>query len=144
MAIERLRRVVRCLRCRAGATGVDSGSSATGCRGGAHAVRERARRIAAVTDPRLLPVYGQGEEDDVLWLATRQLAGSALAETGTLDKERAARLGSQVARQLVAMQEAAIAPDSVTADDLVVEGAGDQERAWLLPNPTGQRARMSR
>ena len=47
----------------------------------------------------------------------------ALAEIGTLDKERAARLGSQVARQLVAMQEAAIAPDSVTADDLAVEGS---------------------
>ena len=71
----------------------------------------------------------------MLWLATRQLAGGALAEIGKLDRERAARLGSQVARQLVAMQEAAIAPDSVTADDLVVEGEGDQERAWLLPNP---------
>ncbi len=55
--------------------------------------------------------------------------------SGLLDRERAARLGAQVARQLVAMEEAAIAPDSVTADDLVVEGVGDQERAWLLPNP---------
>ena len=50
--------------------------------GAAQAVRELARRIAAVTDPRLLPVYGQGEDNDVLWLATGRLAGGALAEIG--------------------------------------------------------------
>ena len=38
-------------------------------------LKERARGLASLTDARLLPVYAQGEEGTLLWLATRKLDG---------------------------------------------------------------------
>jgi hypothetical protein len=99
-------------------------------------VRGRARRLASVTDARLLPVYGQGENQQVVWLATRQIDGKPMSEIRGLDERRAGRLGAQVARQLAALQDAGVAPDELAAEDVFVEGADrDEERAWLLPDP---------
>ena len=99
------------------------------------ALRERARRLVAVSDARLLPVYGQGEDEQVLWLATRQIVGLPFPQLGRLDERRAARLGVQLAGQLAVLQDAGIAPTVLTGDDLLVEGEGEKERAWLLPDP---------
>ena len=60
---------------------------------------------------------------------------SGFSELGRLDHRRAARLGAQLATQLAALEHEGIAPASVESGDIVVEGAGDAERAWLLPDP---------
>ena len=110
------------------ATTLPDGAAAT-------AVRERARKLASISDARLLPIYGQGEDGDVLWVAIRRVAGGGLSDLGRLDRRRAARLGAQLATQLAALEHEGIAPASVESGDVVVEGAGDAERAWLLPDP---------
>ena len=99
------------------------------------AIRARARSYSGLDDARLLPVYGVGEEPGVLWLATRQLAGRPLGAVGRLDRRRAARLGVQLANQLAALEARSLAPAELNADDIVVEGEGAGERAWLLPDP---------
>lgn len=101
----------------------------------ASALRDRARRLAGITDARLLPVYGQGEEGERLWLATRRTSGQTLVGIDRLERPRAARIGVQIADQLAALQDAGVAPDEIGPADIVLEGAGANERAWLLPNP---------
>lgn len=101
----------------------------------ASTLRDRARRLAGVTDARLLPVYGQGEEGAQLWLATRRMSGQSLDGVDRLERPRAARIGVQIADQLAAMQDAGVAPDEISPADIVLEGADGGERAWLLPNP---------
>ena len=100
----------------------------------ASALRDRARRLAAVTDARLLPVYGQGEDGAQLWLATRRTSGQSLDSVDRLERHRAARIGVEIADQLAAMQDAGVAPDEIGPADIVLEGAVARA-AWLLPNP---------
>ena len=130
-----LGRVVRGLGDGLGAARIACRHSLPGEGAGRAALRERARQLAAVTDARLLPVYGQGEDEHVLWLATRQIAGRPLSELGRLDERRAARVGAQIAGQLAALQEAGLPPATIAADDILVEDVGGRERAWLLPDP---------
>ena len=106
----------------------------------AETTRDRARRISAISDARLLPIYGRGEDGGILWLTTRQLTGQPLTQLARLDEGRAARIGSQLARQLAALAAAGAVPDRLAAESVVVEGSGEQEHAWLLPDlaqPTG-------
>ena len=98
-------------------------------------LRERARGRASLTDARLLPVYAQGEDGTLLWLATRKLDGRLLSEIDRLEPDRAARLGSQLAAQLAALDESGASPEAIPAESVMLEGAADGERAWLLPDP---------
>ena len=98
-------------------------------------LRERARGRASLTDARLLPVYAQGEDGTLLWLATRKLDGRLLSEIDRLEPDRAARLGSQLAAQLAALDESGASPEAIPAESVMLEGAADGERAWLLPVP---------
>ena len=98
-------------------------------------LRERARGRASLTDARLLPVYAQGEDGTLLWLATRKLDGRPLSEIDRLEPDRAARLGSQLAAQLAALDESGASPEAIPAESVMLEGAADGERAWLLPDP---------
>jgi hypothetical protein len=99
------------------------------------AIRSRARALAGLADTRLLPVYGQGEEDGALWLTTRHLAGRSLADVTRLQPAEAARLGVQLADQLAALADAGLAPASLSAENITVEGEGGGTRAWLVPDP---------
>ena len=98
-------------------------------------LRERARGRASLTDARLLPVYAQGEDGTLLWLATRKLDGRPLSEIDRLEPDRAARLGSQLAAQLAALDESGASPEAIPAESVMLEGVADGERAWLLPDP---------
>ena len=85
-------------------------------------LRERARGLASLTDARLLPVYAQGEEGTLLWLATRKLDGRLLSEIDRLEPDRAARLGSQLAAQLAALDESGASPEAIPAESVMLEG----------------------
>ncbi len=100
----------------------------------AEEIRQRARRLATLSDARVLPVYGQGEEDGVLWLATRRVRGRTLAEAGAPAGESARRLGTQLGDQLEALAAAGLAPVTVDAASVVVEDGG--AGAWLVPDPS--------
>src|SRR5688572_20752499 len=70
----------------------------------------RESRIAASLDhPHVIPIYGAGEDDGVLYLAMRYVEGSdlakVLAEDGALDPKRAVELLSQIAEALDAAHE---------------------------------------
>ena len=99
------------------------------------AIRARARTLSAIADARLLPIYGQGEDNGLLWLATRKLEGHSLGEMKRIEPELAARLGAQLARQLAALVDADVAPATIAPEDVLVEGEGTQRRAWLLLDP---------
>src|SRR5215470_5123195 len=64
-------------------------------------VRE-SRMVAGVDDPHVIPVYGAGDADGVLYIATRFIPGGDLAEVmrrngGPLEPERAVAIIAQVA-----------------------------------------------
>ena len=98
-------------------------------------IRARARAFAGLADARLLPVYGQGDDDAVLWLSTRHLEGQSLADVSRLEPAQAARLGGQLANQLAALAEVGLAPARLRPEDVVIEGEGATARAWLVPDP---------
>ena len=98
-------------------------------------IRARARAFAGLADARLLPVYGQGDDDAVIWLTTRQLDGRSLADVSRLEPAQAARLGGQLANQLAALAEVGLAPARLGPEDVVIEGEGATARAWIVPDP---------
>ena len=99
-------------------------------------IRARARAFAGLADARLLPVYGQGDDDAFLWLTTRHVVGRSLADVSRLEAAEAARLGGQLANQLAALAEGGLAPAARLApEDVVIEGEGATARAWLVPDP---------
>lgn len=102
---------------------------------GRDAIHARARVFAGLADARLLPVYGQGDDDAVLWLTTRHLEGQSLAAVSRLEPAQAARLGGQLANQLVALAEVGLAPARLGPGDVLIEGEGATARAWLVPDP---------
>jgi serine/threonine protein kinase len=100
------------------------------------------RAVASVEEPHIIPVYGAGEVDGVLYIATRFIAGGDLAGAlqqagGTLPPARAAALVEQVAAALDAAHAAGLVhrdvkPGNVLVDTgLVNGGPGRPEHAYL-------------
>ena len=73
-----------------------------------------------------------------------QARRTPLSEIDRLDPDRAARLGSQLAAQLAALDESGASPEAILAESVMLEGVGDGERAWLLPDLFSPRSQPTR
>jgi serine/threonine protein kinase len=94
-------------------------------------VRE-SRLAASINHPNIIPIYDAGEEDGLLYIAMRFVAGADLKtlirQEGPLSMRRSAELISQVARGLsVAHQRGLIHRDIKPANILTERAGGDGE-----------------
>jgi non-specific serine/threonine protein kinase len=99
------------------------------------AFRERFRRewmiAASIDHPNVIPVYEAGEEDGVLFIAMRWVAGTnlrQLIDQGPLEPSRAALLISQVAYALDAAHEQELIHRDVKPANILVTG---QDHVYL-------------
>jgi serine/threonine-protein kinase len=94
------------------------------------------RAAAAVDHPHILPVYGAGEADGVLFIAMRLVAGgdlsSLLHREGPLAPERAARIVSSIAYAIDAAHAVGLVHRDVKPGNILVESVpGLPEHAYL-------------
>jgi serine/threonine protein kinase len=99
------------------------------------AFRERFRRewmiAASIDHPNVIPVYEAGDEDGVLFIAMRWVAGTnlrQLIDEGPLEPARAARLVSQVAYALDAAHEQELIHRDVKPANILITG---QDHVYL-------------
>jgi len=99
------------------------------------AFRERFRRewmiAASIDHPNVIPVYEAGDEDGVLFIAMRWVAGTnlrQLIDEGPLEPARAARLVSQVAYALDAAHEQELIHRDVKPANILIPG---QDHVYL-------------
>jgi len=89
---------------------------------------------ASLEHPHIVPIYGAGEVEDVLYLAMRYVEGYDLRElidaTDRVGDERALRLLSQVAGALDAAHGLGLVHRDVKPANVLI-GAGDEEHAYL-------------
>jgi Protein kinase domain len=90
---------------------------------------ERESRLTASIDhPNVIPVYAAGEEDGVLYLVMRYVAGTdlraLLKEEGRLPPERAARIVGQVAAGLDAAHAAGLVHRDVKPANVLIADGG--------------------
>jgi N-acetylneuraminic acid mutarotase/predicted Ser/Thr protein kinase len=97
--------------------------------------RERFRRewmiAASIDHPNVIPVYEAGEEDGVLFIAMRWVAGTNLREVidrGALEPSHAAHLVSQVARALDAAHERDLIHRDIKPANILITG---QDHVYL-------------
>jgi YVTN family beta-propeller protein len=97
-------------------------------------VRE-SQLAASVDHPNVLPVYAAGEEDGVLYIAMRFVAGTdlrtLLANEGRLSAWRAANIVAQVAWALDAAHERGLVHRDVKPANVLVAGAGSGDHVYL-------------
>jgi WD40 repeat protein len=95
------------------------------------------RAVAAVDEPHIVPVYGAGDADGLLYIATRFVAGGDLsrlqrAADGPLPPAQAADLVSQVAGALDAVHAIGLVHRDVKPGNILVERIpGRREHAYL-------------
>jgi peptide/nickel transport system substrate-binding protein len=91
---------------------------------------------AGVDHPHVLPVYGAGEADGVLYIATRFVPGGDLGDVvdrsgGLLAPERAAAIITQVAGALDAAHGAGLVHRDVKPGNVLIDTVAGQEHAYL-------------
>jgi YVTN family beta-propeller protein len=96
----------------------------------------RESRIAASIDhPNVIPVYGAGEDDGLLYLAMRYLQGTdlraLLGTGGPLEPRRAASVVAQVASALDAAHERGLVHRDVKPANILITGREPAEHVYL-------------
>lgn len=106
---------------------------------------EESRAAAAIDHPNVLPVYGAGEEDGTLYLATRLVDGTDLAklleDEGALDLARALAICEQVGAALDAAHARGLTHRDVKPANVLVTGepASGRQHCYLTDFGLAQR-----
>ena len=96
----------------------------------------RESRYASVVEhPNVVRVLDAGEDDGVLYMAMQLVNGTnmqtLIAEERALEPQRVVNLMTQIADAVDAVHEAGLLHRDLKPGNVIVEGAGDDERAWL-------------
>ena len=90
---------------------------------------------ASLEHPHIVPIYGAGEADEVLYLAMKYVEGYDLSElleaTEQIETERLLKLLSQVASALDAAHGLGLVHRDVKPANVLIGAAGDDEHAYV-------------